>query len=362
MHAYAARFDPADHHPRVALLLAGIGLDPGASGDAIRDLPAAISLAISPYAPDPTALLAAARAAGHEYLLSLPMEPARYPLNDPGPRALLTSHTPAQNQAALIWALSRFPGYVGVTGALGAMDGERFAGASEDIDPVLRRLAARGLLYVDPRPGAARLPFAWGRAADVTIDRADDPAAIDRRARPAGPDRGAQGQRARRGRRAAAHHPDPARRLGTGVARAGPGADPGQRARCPAARLAACFAARIAPPRITPCGAVWVARWAAARRPDRRKPAEMTAALPYRPNVGAVLFDAAGRVFLARRADLPNAEGAAGGWQLPQGGIDRGRGPARRHPARARRGDRHGPRRDSRRASRLAAPTTCRPN
>jgi putative (di)nucleoside polyphosphate hydrolase len=46
------------------------------------------------------------------------------------------------------------------------------------------------------------------------------------------------------------------------------------------------------------------------------------AALPYRRNVGAVLFDRNGRVFVARRADLPNAEGAAGGWQLPQGGID----------------------------------------
>jgi putative (di)nucleoside polyphosphate hydrolase len=44
--------------------------------------------------------------------------------------------------------------------------------------------------------------------------------------------------------------------------------------------------------------------------------------LPYRPNVGAVLFDRRGRVFVARRADLPNAEGAPGGWQLPQGGID----------------------------------------
>lgn len=44
--------------------------------------------------------------------------------------------------------------------------------------------------------------------------------------------------------------------------------------------------------------------------------------LPYRPNVGAVLFNAQGRIFVARRADLPNAEGAAGGWQLPQGGID----------------------------------------
>ena len=44
--------------------------------------------------------------------------------------------------------------------------------------------------------------------------------------------------------------------------------------------------------------------------------------LPYRPNVGAVLFDRRGMVFVARRADLPNAEGAPGGWQLPQGGID----------------------------------------
>jgi len=44
--------------------------------------------------------------------------------------------------------------------------------------------------------------------------------------------------------------------------------------------------------------------------------------LPYRPNVGATLFNTQGLVFVARRADMPNAEGAAGGWQLPQGGID----------------------------------------
>jgi putative (di)nucleoside polyphosphate hydrolase len=44
--------------------------------------------------------------------------------------------------------------------------------------------------------------------------------------------------------------------------------------------------------------------------------------LPYRRNVGAVLFNAAGLVLVARRADLVNAEGVPGGWQLPQGGID----------------------------------------
>jgi putative (di)nucleoside polyphosphate hydrolase len=47
----------------------------------------------------------------------------------------------------------------------------------------------------------------------------------------------------------------------------------------------------------------------------------MMSTLPYRPNVGAVLFNREGKVFVARRADLPNAEGAPGGWQLPQGGI-----------------------------------------
>ena len=41
-------------------------------------------------------------------------------------------------------------------------------------------------------------------------------------------------------------------------------------------------------------------------------------ALPYRANVGAVLFNAQGRVFLGRRAD----QALGGAWQLPQGGID----------------------------------------
>jgi putative (di)nucleoside polyphosphate hydrolase len=51
------------------------------------------------------------------------------------------------------------------------------------------------------------------------------------------------------------------------------------------------------------------------------------ASLPYRPNVGAVLFGPDGRVLVCRRADLPNAEGAPGGWQLPQGGMDEGEDP-----------------------------------
>jgi putative (di)nucleoside polyphosphate hydrolase len=49
--------------------------------------------------------------------------------------------------------------------------------------------------------------------------------------------------------------------------------------------------------------------------------------LPYRLNVGACLFDRRGLVLMCRRADVPNAEGPAGGWQLPQGGMDEGEDP-----------------------------------
>lgn len=57
-------------------------------------------------------------------------------------------------------------------------------------------------------------------------------------------------------------------------------------------------------------------------------PADLTA-LPYRPNVGALIFNAKGQVFIARRTDMPGAGGplTEGTWQCPQGGIDEGEDP-----------------------------------
>lgn len=43
----------------------------------------------------------------------------------------------------------------------------------------------------------------------------------------------------------------------------------------------------------------------------------------YRPNVGVVLFDRSGRVWLGRRAGQPGPHN----WQFPQGGIDPGEDP-----------------------------------
>ncbi|MEO5337881.1 MAG: RNA pyrophosphohydrolase [Magnetospirillum sp. WYHS-4] len=42
---------------------------------------------------------------------------------------------------------------------------------------------------------------------------------------------------------------------------------------------------------------------------------------PYRKGVGALLFNAEGKVFVGERLDAPGA------WQLPQGGVDKGEKP-----------------------------------
>jgi putative (di)nucleoside polyphosphate hydrolase len=47
--------------------------------------------------------------------------------------------------------------------------------------------------------------------------------------------------------------------------------------------------------------------------------------LPYRPNVGAALFNAHGKILVARRAT--HQASITHPWQLPQGGIDAGEDP-----------------------------------
>lgn len=184
MQVYAAGFDPTTRRPKIGLLVAGIGLNEEESLSAIRNLPAGVTLAVSPYGQGFRRLLAAARSAEHEYLISLPMEPQGFQLNDPGPRALMTSLAPHENLERLHQLLSRISGYVGATGALGMMRGERFSALTDQMNSVLADLAARGLLYVDPRPGQAPLAGIWSRSIDLVIDdppvREDIEARLDR--------------------------------------------------------------------------------------------------------------------------------------------------------------------------------------
>jgi uncharacterized protein len=167
--------------PRVALIVSGLGVSAKLTADAIAKLPGPVSLAFVPYGSD-TAWVARARAAGHEVLLQVPMEPFNYPDNDPGPETLLTSLAPAQNMDRLHWLMSRIEGYVGLINMMGG----RFTASDDAFAPVLREAAKRGLIFVDdgsnPRSvagriaGANNLPFA---KADVILDSVPTPDEID---------------------------------------------------------------------------------------------------------------------------------------------------------------------------------------
>jgi polysaccharide deacetylase 2 family uncharacterized protein YibQ len=183
--AYAAEADrvKAAKMPVVAIVVGGLGVGAAKTTDAIMKLPAAVTLAFTPYGSDPGKLAERARAQRHEILLQIPMEPFDYPDNDPGPQTLLTTLGAEQNLDRMHWHLSRFQGYAGIANFMGA----RFVTADPVMQPIIREAAKRGLGYLDdgsaPRSVAPALaagqamPFA---RADFTIDTVPTAAEIDR--------------------------------------------------------------------------------------------------------------------------------------------------------------------------------------
>jgi len=189
--AYAAPFDPTEKHPRIALVIDGVGLDKGVSLQVLRGLPTAIDVAYSAYAPPEVldSLARMARRQGRECLVSIPMEPAGYPVIEEGEKALLTGIGPEQNRLNLDWVLSNVQGCVGATGGSDGMEGDRFAESTQSFNDLLSTLDHRGLLYLDARPGAPPPEASPGRSlprdVDVVIDRSSPeepagPEVIDR--------------------------------------------------------------------------------------------------------------------------------------------------------------------------------------
>lgn len=180
---YARPFNDSDPRPLVALVFAELGMS-RAKTHQVLQLPGAVTLAFSPYAEGLEDWVREARAAGHEVLLEVPMEPHGYPSNDPGPRALLTSLGPTQNLDRLNWLLGRFPGYVGIMEGMGG----RFATSLPHMETVLDAVKRRGLLYVDRRRGASSVSIEIAQqigllsvGVEIDIDADPSPREIARR-------------------------------------------------------------------------------------------------------------------------------------------------------------------------------------
>ncbi|WP_029008200.1 divergent polysaccharide deacetylase family protein [Azospirillum halopraeferens] len=133
-----------DGRPAIAIIIDDMGVDVKRS-DRAAALPGPLTLAWLPYATDLPRRAAAARSAGHELLVHLPMEPGGPA--DPGPGALLVSLRPDEIVQRLDRALAAFGGYVGVNNHMGS----RFTANRAGMAPVLAELHRRGLLWLDSR-------------------------------------------------------------------------------------------------------------------------------------------------------------------------------------------------------------------
>ncbi len=161
---------PIPAGPIVAIVLTELGPNAGAARSAIDRLPAAVSLAFSPYADASRDLAKSAQASGHEVWLSVPMQPKSYPRVNPGPNVLLTGEAPAENIRRLNWALSRVETPVGITNMMGSAFTENAAA----MRAVLGEVKAKRLFYVDARSSGRSVGETEARAlglAAATNDR-----------------------------------------------------------------------------------------------------------------------------------------------------------------------------------------------
>ncbi|MCA0422362.1 MAG: divergent polysaccharide deacetylase family protein [Proteobacteria bacterium] len=179
---YARPFDAAaaKGKPMIAVMITGLGIAQGSTGEAIGKLPPDVSLAFAPYGTELEKQTQRAREDGHEVLLQVPMEPFDYPANDPGPQTLLAEAPETNTMDRLHWLMSRFQGYVGLTNFMGA----RFTASQKALKPVLDEASKRGLLVVDDGSSArsqmvaaaasAGVPAARGSTVLDSIDKATD--------------------------------------------------------------------------------------------------------------------------------------------------------------------------------------------
>lgn len=172
-HAVAAPV--SGDRPMIAIVIDDMGLDRRRSTRTVA-LPGPLTMAYLAYAKDLPAQTARARAAGHELMLHMPMEPSIDA--DPGPNVLRVNAKAEQIRAHMDDALGRFTGFIGVNNHMGS----RFTANETAMRVMLGTLNSRGLLFLDSLTTARSVARRVGQklglpvvARDVFLDNDNSP-------------------------------------------------------------------------------------------------------------------------------------------------------------------------------------------
>ena len=152
---------PADNRPMIAIVIDDMAHSQKRFLIA-NQLPAAISFALLPYVDNVPEMAKAARAAGRELLVHLPMEPFG-PIADPGPGALKVGDSIADWESRLQQNLGVFDGYIGINNHMGS----RATADPEMMKWLMTALKKRGLSFLDSKTSAKSVAEKAARGAGV---------------------------------------------------------------------------------------------------------------------------------------------------------------------------------------------------
>jgi polysaccharide deacetylase 2 family uncharacterized protein YibQ len=135
---------PIDDRPALALVIDDLGFNRRVTA-VLNRLAGPLTLAFLPYATKLDEQTRAARAAGHELLVHVPMEPRGR--ESPGPNALTSQLQPAELITRLRTQLRSFGGFVGINNHMGSL----LTANPERMAILMAELRRLGLLFLDSR-------------------------------------------------------------------------------------------------------------------------------------------------------------------------------------------------------------------
>ncbi len=170
-----------DERPKIVIVIDDVGLD-RRRARRTWSLPGPLTLSFMAYSEGLATQTEAAKDAGHELMLHIPMEPTSASIN-PGPNVLLSGMPGDELRKNVIWNLDQVDGYVGINNHMGS----RFTSDRAGMDVVVAELRKRGLLFLDSVTSSRSVAHSAARAGgipyavrNIFLDHDDDLAAINR--------------------------------------------------------------------------------------------------------------------------------------------------------------------------------------
>jgi len=154
---------------RIAILVGGLGLSQTGTQYALEKLPEEVTVAFAANGNSLKRWMQEARRDGREIMLQVPFEPFDYPRNDPGRGTLTVAAGADANLADLHAAMGEITNYTGITNFMGG----RFLADPDALEPVMRDIAKRGIMFLDDGTSAQSLTDRFSRAFGIPFAASD---------------------------------------------------------------------------------------------------------------------------------------------------------------------------------------------